>query len=230
MLKVLAEGNHIILVQVKFQTAEVLKNTHLLIKLLCDLTGFARMEWMSFVIKVITMCLYDVVIVGPEVVFYRQCGSAETSNFIYSVFCFKAFVWRPALRALAATAAIYQPALMCFSRGFSVFGKPPQSRLKPGGRSALRHQGCLVVNHHSFKQISITIRAGAAAVAEDLDRRHDANWAFPSSRASLLGVWPQVEASLARSCVLTEPSAAVLKVNCANMQGITGDPTLLNPN
>lgn len=154
------------------------------------------MEWMSFVIKVITMRLYDVVIAGPEVVFYRQCGSAETSNFIYSVFCFKAFVWRPALRALAATAAIYQPALMCFSRGFSVFGKPPQSRLKPGGRSALRHQGCLVVNHHSFKQISITIRAGAAAVAEDLDRRHDANWACPNSRASLLGVWPQVEASL----------------------------------
>lgn len=143
---------------------------------------------MSFVIKVITMRSYDVVRVVPEVVFYRQCGSAETSNFIYSVFWFKAFVWRPALRALAATAAIYQPALMCFSRGFSVFGKPPQSRLNPGGRSALRHQGCLVVNHHSFQQISITIRAGAAAVAEDLDRRHDANWACPSSRASLLGV------------------------------------------
>lgn len=63
VLKVLAQGNHIILVQVKFQTAEVLKNTHLLIKLLCDLTGLARMEWMSFVIKVITMRLYDVVIV-----------------------------------------------------------------------------------------------------------------------------------------------------------------------
>lgn len=60
---VLAEGNRIILVQVKFQTAELLKNTHLLIKLLSDLTGFARMEWMSFVIEVITICLYDVVIV-----------------------------------------------------------------------------------------------------------------------------------------------------------------------
>lgn len=42
--QVLAEGNRIILVQVKFQTAELLKNTHLLIKLLSDLTGFARME------------------------------------------------------------------------------------------------------------------------------------------------------------------------------------------
>lgn len=62
------------------------------------------------------------------------------------------FVWRPALRALRSAAVIYQLALMCFSQGFSAFGKPPQSRLNPGGHSAFRHQGCRVVNHHSLNK------------------------------------------------------------------------------
>lgn len=87
-----------------------------------------------------------------EAAFHRQCGSAVFYNFIYSVFCFKTFVWRPALRAPPTAAVIYQPALMCFSRGFSAFSKPPQSRLNPGGCSALRHQGCIVVNHHSLNK------------------------------------------------------------------------------
>lgn len=51
---VCARRSCIILVQFKFQTAEVLENTHLLIKLQCDLRRIARMEWMSFVIKVMT--------------------------------------------------------------------------------------------------------------------------------------------------------------------------------
>lgn len=182
------------------------------------------MEWMSFVIRVIPMRSYDVVIVVPEVVFYRQCGSAETSNFIYSVFCFKAFVWRPALRALAATAAIYQPALMSFSRGFSVFSKPPQSRLNPGGRTALRHQGCLVVNHHKFLETSVLLLLQWQRI-----------WIAAMMPIGLVPVPEPVclvsdHRSKPHSCVLTEPSAAVLKVNCANMQGLTGDPIMLSPN
>lgn len=81
---------------------------------------------------------------------HGHCSSAVLCNFVYRVFCFKTFIWRPAWRGLPAAAVIYQPALMCFSRGFSASGKAPQSQPNPGGRSALMHQGCVVVNHHSL--------------------------------------------------------------------------------
>lgn len=49
---------------------------------------------------------------------------------------------------------IYQPSLICTSWGFAALSEPPQARLNPRGRWALRQQGCIAVNHHSSKQIS----------------------------------------------------------------------------
>lgn len=147
---------------------------------------------------------------------YRQCGSAEVSNFIYSGFCFKTFFWRPALRALPAAAVIYQPALMCFSRGFSAFGRPPQSRLNPGGRSALRHQGCIVVNHHAFNKFHNHPCCGLL--------QWQRIW-----MAAMMPIGPvpvpepvcsvcdlKVKATIV---FLTEPSAAALQMNCATNVG-----------
>lgn len=48
---------------------------------------------------------------------------------------------------------IKQPALICSSRGFPAFSKPPRASLNPGAHWTHRQQGCTAVKPHSIKQI-----------------------------------------------------------------------------
>lgn len=89
-------------VQFKFQTAEVLENTHLLIKLRFKGNGENGMN--VFCHRSHYGCISQTV---------RFCGILQL--YLERIFALKRLSGGRPLRALPAVAVIYQPALRCFS-------------------------------------------------------------------------------------------------------------------